>query len=241
MALLFSFGLAVAADPPAPATAPPLQGKVLEVKDVETYTYLRLKTRDGEIWAAVNKAPVKTGAEVTIVNPMIMKDFESKTLKRKFDRIAFGTLAGTAAAPAAAAAAAPTAAPAAAPAIDMGAMHAGMAKPVDVPDVKVAKATGADARTVAEIVSGRVALKDKPVVVRGKVVKFTPGVMGKNWIHLRDGSGAAADGTNDIVVTTKDETKIGDVVLVKGVVATDRDLGHGYKYKVLIEEATLGK
>jgi hypothetical protein len=241
MALLFSFGLAVAADPPASATAPPLQGKVLEVKDVETYTYLRLKTRDGEIWAAVNKAPVKTGADVTIVNPMIMKDFESKTLKRKFDRIAFGTLGGTAAAPATAAAAAPAAAPGAAPAIDMGAMHAGMAKPVEVGDVKVAKATGADARTVAEIVSGRVALKDKPVVVRGKVVKFTPGVMGKNWIHLRDGSGAAADGTNDVVVTTKDETKIGDVVLVKGVVRTDRDLGSGYKYAVLVEDATLQK
>jgi hypothetical protein len=240
MALLFSFGLAVAADPPAPATAPPLQGKVLEVKDVETYTYLRLKTRDGEIWAAVNKAPVKTGADVTIVNPMIMKDFESKTLKRKFDRIAFGTLGGTAAAPAAAASA-PAAAPAAAPAIDMGAMHAGMAKPVEVADVKVAKATGADARTVAEIVSGRVALKDKPVVVRGKVVKFTPGVMGKNWIHLRDGSGAAADGTNDVVVTTKDETKIGDIVLVKGIVRTDRDLGSGYKYAVLVEDATLQK
>ena len=237
MALLFSFGLALAADPPAPATAPPLQGKVLEVKDVETYTYLRLKTKDGEIWAAVNKAPVKSGADVTIVNPMIMKDFESKTLKRKFDRIAFGTLGGTAAAPAAAAAAAP----AAAPATDMGAMHAGMAKPVEVGDVKVAKATGADARTVAEIVSGRVALKDKPVVVRGKVVKFTPGVMGKNWIPLRDGSGAAADGTNDVVVTTKDETKIGDVVLVKGVVRTDRDLGSGYKYAVLVEDATLQK
>jgi hypothetical protein len=237
MALLFSFGLTLAADPPTPASAPPLQGKVLEVKDVETYTYLRLKTKDGEIWAAVNKVPVKSGADVTILNPMIMKDFESKTLKRKFDRIAFGTLAGAPAASAPAAAAAPGAAPA----LDMGAMHAGMTKPVDVPDVKVAKATGADARTVAETVAGRVSLKDKPVVIRGKVVKFTPGVMGKNWIHLRDGSGAAADGTNDLVVTTKDETKIGDVVLVKGVVRTDRDLGSGYKYAVLVEDATLQK
>ena len=236
VALLLSFGLAMAADPPAPAAAP-LQGKVLEVKDVETYTYLRLKTKDGEIWAAVAKAPIKTGADVTIENPMIMKDFESKTLKRKFDRIAFGTIAGTAAAPAAAAGAGSGGGMA----NDMGAMHAGMAKAVDVPDVKVAKATGADARTVAETVAGRVSLKDKPVVIRGKVVKFTPGVMGKNWIHLRDGSGAAADGTNDLVVTTKDETKIGDVVLVKGIVRTDRDLGSGYKYAVLVEDATLQK
>ena len=123
----------------------------------------------------------------------------------------------------------------------MAAMHANLAKPVEVADVKVAKATGPDARTVAEIVSGRVALKDKPVVVRGKVVKFTPEVMGKNWIHLRDGTGSAADGTNDVLVTSKDTAKIGDVVLVKGVVHTDRDLGSGYSYKVLVEEASLQK
>ena len=228
LAALLSLGAAWAATPPASAVAAPLKGTVLETKDVEPYTYLRLKTKDGETWAAVGKAPVKVGTEVTIENPAVMKDFESKTLKRKFDRIVFGTLAG--AGPAAAA-----------PAGDMAAMHANLAKPVEVADVKVAKATGPDARTVAEIVSGRVALKDKPVVVRGTVVKFTPEVMGKNWIHLRDGTGSATDGTNDVLVTSKDTAKIGDVVLVKGVVHTDRDLGSGYSYKVLVEEATLQK
>jgi hypothetical protein len=66
-------------------------------------------------------------------------------------------------------------------------------------------------------------------------------VLGKNWVHLRDGSGSAADNTNDVLVTTRDQARIGDVVLVKGVVHTDRDLGSGYSYKVLIEEATLQK
>jgi hypothetical protein len=94
---------------------------------------------------------------------------------------------------------------------------------------------------VAEIVAKRTELKDKPVEVRGQVVKFTPGVMGKNWIHLRDGTGSTADGTNDVTVTTKAEAKVGDVVLVKGVVRIDRDLGSGYAYKVLIEDATLAK
>ncbi len=124
---------------------------------------------------------------------------------------------------------------------DLGAMHEGMAKPIDVTDVKVPKASGADARTVAEIVGGGSQLKNKPVVVRAKVVKFTPGVMNKNWLHVRDGSGSATDSTNDLVVTTKDETKVGDVVLVKGVVHTDVDLGSGYTYKVLVENATLQK
>jgi hypothetical protein len=208
-----------------------LAGEVLEVRDVDSYTYLRLKTRDGETWAAVNRAPVQKGAQVTIENPMVMNNFESKALNRKFDTIVFGTLAGTAAAGAAAPGKGG----------DLGALHAGVAKPADVGDLKVAKATGPNARTVAEIVAKSAELKDKPIVVRGKVVKYTAAVLGKNWIHLRDGSGSAADGTDDVLVTTTDQAKIGDVVLVKGVVHTDRNLGSGYSYKVLIEEATLQK
>ncbi len=84
-------------------------------------------------------------------------------------------------------------------------------------------------------------LKDKPVAVRGKVVKYTPGVMGKNWIHLRDGSGSAADRTNDVLVTTTEETNIGDIVTAKGVVRTDKDFGSGYAYQVLVEQAKLQK
>jgi len=131
--------------------------------------------------------------------------------------------------------------PATQPPNDAVHMRAGAAKAVDVGDVKVPKATGPDARTVAEIVTKGTALKDKTVAVRGKVVKFTPGVMGKNWVHLRDGSGSAADGTNDVLVTTQDETKIGDIVLVRGTVRTDVNLGSGYAYKVLVEEAKLQK
>jgi hypothetical protein len=119
--------------------------------------------------------------------------------------------------------------------------HSGAPKVAFTGDVKVAKASGPDARTVAEVVTKSTELKDKPVVVRGKVVKFTGGVMGKNWIHLRDGSGSAADKTDDVLVTTKDQAGIGDVVVVKGKVRTDKDFGSGYAYKVLIEDATLQK
>jgi hypothetical protein len=65
--------------------------------------------------------------------------------------------------------------------------------------------------------------------------------MGKNWAHLRDGSGSEADKTNDILVTTLNDAKLGDVVTAKGVVHLDKDFGSGYSYKVLIEEATLQK
>lgn len=213
-----------------PASTPPasavVTGEVLEVKDVESYTYLRLKTKDGETWAAVSRAPVRKGAQVTIVNPMVMNNFESKSLKKTFPTILFGTLgnAGGSAPPAGK---------------DMAAAHSGMVKTPDAGDIHVPKASGANARTVAEIITKGAELKDKPVLVRGKVVKYTPGIMGKNWIHLRDGSGSAADNTNDIIVTTTNQAKTGDIVTAKGIVRTDKDFGSGYAYKLLIEEATL--
>ncbi len=222
----------------AAAEAPTLSGEVLEVKDVEAYTYLRLKTKEGEIWAAVNKSPVKKGAQVTVENAALMMNFESKTLKRKFDKIVFGTLAG---APKTASAGAMGATGAAPTSGSMAAFHSGLPKPADVGDVNVPKATGPDARTVAEIVGNPAKLKDKTVVVRGKVVKYTPEVMGKNWLHLRDGSGSAADGTNDILVTSAEPASIGDVVVAKGMVRTDVNLGSGYSYKVLVDGATLQK
>ena len=111
----------------------------------------------------------------------------------------------------------------------------------DLGDIKVPKAIGPNARTVEEVITKRVELKDKTVLVRGKVVKFTPEILNKNWIHLRDGSGSASDNTHDVVVTTNDQARAGDVVVVKGLVRTDKDLGSGYAYKVLIEEATLQK
>lgn len=217
-----------AADKPASApAAPTITGHVLEVKDVESYTYLRLKTKDGETWAAVGKTPVKKGAKVTIENVTVMNNFESRSLKQTFKTIAFGTLTGTGSGTAKTNTA-----------TDM--THPGNAKTVvDTAEIRVTKAVGANAWTVAEINTKAVELKDKPVVVRGKVVKYTPGIMGKNWLHLRDGSGTAAENTNDILVTTAVEAQLGAVVTVKGVVRTDKDFGSGYSYKVIIEEASI--
>jgi hypothetical protein len=218
--------MASEAAPPAPAQVAPLSGTVLEVKDVDPYTYLRLRTKDGEVWAAVPTAQIKAGAEVSIANPQVMNGFHSKSLNKTFDRIVFGTLAGSGA-------------QAAAP--NLGAMHAAPGKSQALPDVKVEKARGANAQTVAGIVTGAASLKDKPVVVRGQVVKFTADVMKKNWLHLRDGTGSSSDGSNDVLVVTNDTARVGDVVLIKGTVRTDRNLGSGYAYKVLIEEASVTK
>lgn len=144
------------------------------------------------------------------------------------------TLAGCAkkeeaAAPAAAAPEATT------PTMPPGEMHpAPVAPTADVDLTGIAKAEGG--KTVAEVFAEKDALAGQPVTFRGKVVKVNPDIMGKNWLHVRDGSGA--EGTNNLTITTAGTVpNVGDTVLVNGTVTLNKDFGMGYTYDVLIEDA----
>jgi hypothetical protein len=124
----------------------------------------------------------------------------------------------------------------------MAAQHAMAASgPADVGKIDVKKAEGTNGRTVAELFSQRAALKGQEVAVRGKVVKFTSGVMGRNWVHLRDGSGSREKKDDDVTITTNDVVAVGDVVLARGTVGLDKDFGAGYVYPVLIEGAKVAR
>jgi len=137
--------------------------------------------------------------------------------------------------PPAVTAAAPTA-PAASAAPQMPADHPA-AKPGEQVDLSgIAKAEGG--KTVAEVFAEKDALAGKLVSVRGKVVKVNGGIMGKNWLHVRDGSGA--EGTNDLTVTTAGELPaLGATVVVTGPVALDQDFGMGYQYVVMLQDAAV--
>jgi len=115
----------------------------------------------------------------------------------------------------------------------------GAKAPAPAEKIKVEKAKGADACTVSEAYGKAATLDKKTVVVRGKVVKVSKGIMGKNWVHLQDGSGDPAKGTNDLVATTQDDPKVGSVVTAKGTLYRDKDFGAAYKYRVIVEEATV--
>ena len=156
---------------------------------------------------------------------MLMTNFESKTLKRTFDEVYFGTL---------------TAADAAA-GVAAASQGAGTPPVVQANVGKVEKATGADARTVAEVWVQKAALVGKTVTIRGTVVKYNDGVMGKNWIHLQDGSGDAKLGTNDITVTSLDGAAKGQTITITGTVRADKDFGAGYAYAIIVENAKVVK
>lgn len=88
--------------------------------------------------------------------------------------------------------------------------------------------------TVAEVFAKKDALAGKNISVKGKVVKFSGGIMGTNWFHIKDGTGSA--GTDDLVVTSDDVAKVGDQVVVKGELSRDVDFGAGYKYAVIVQK-----
>jgi hypothetical protein len=231
-----------------------MRGKVLEKLEAPPYTYLKLQTASGEAWAAVPATQVPVGTDVGVANAFPMQDFESKTLNRKFPVVYFGTLAGEGAPQAqqgptqpanAQAGGAPAGMPGAMGAPDpaaVGAQHrAAAGGPNDVKVEKVAKASGADGRTVAEVYAQKGQLKEKPVTIHAQVVKYSPGIMGKNWLHVRDGSGQADKNDHDLTVTTQDDAKVGDVVTVKGTVRVDKNFGAGYAYPVIVEDAKVTK
>ena len=108
-------------------------------------------------------------------------------------------------------------------------------------EVKVEKATGDNAYTVQEIFAKNKELAGKVVRVRGKIVKYNPGIMGKNWIHIQDGTGEPLHSTHDLVVTSASGGTVGEIVTVQGKLAADKDFGAGYTYTAIIEEGTLVK
>jgi hypothetical protein len=111
-------------------------------------------------------------------------------------------------------------------------MPAPESAPVDVSGV----ARAAGGKTVAEVFAEKDSLAGKPVTLRGKVVKSNIGIMGKNWIHVRDGSGS--DGSNDLTVTTTTaQPNVGDTVLITGPLVLNKDFGMGYQYDVIVEDA----
>jgi len=196
-----------------------LAGEVVETLQSGGYTYIRIKNEGGEQWVAIPTAEVEVGQRMVFAPGDTMYDFESKTLKRKFDVIIFspGTmyLPGTQ--------------------MEKTTRDAGKSQKVE----KVEKAEGKSAYNVSGIYLKRTILDKKTVSVRGKVVKVSQNIMGKNFVHIQDGSGSAKERNNNLVVTTNDLPEVGDIVTVTGKVAANKDFGYGYKYDVIIEDAKL--
>jgi hypothetical protein len=212
----------------APAKQPkPISGRVLKTMESGGYTYINLKRKeDGKkIWVAIPKGKkIAVGKNIDLVAGEEFRNFESKTLNRKFDSIIFSVGA--------------VSKKGSASSTETLLSTPGSKGAMAAPEmVHVAKASGPGSYTVAELYRKKAELNGRKVVVRGKVVKVAQRIMKMNWIHLQDGTGTAGMKNHDLVVKTKALPKDGDTVTVTGTLLKDKDYGMGYRYEVLIDEA----
>lgn len=211
--------------PAAPArNADTVSGTVAETMNSGGYTYARLTGPDGDTWmAAPEILSVEVGDVLTGDVSMPMQQFRSRTLNREFDVIYFVSRVsrnGEVLAPV--------------PEPERG-RPAGPAPPA--PTEPVVTAPGG--LRVADVWAKRDALSGKTVLVRGRVVKANYEIMGVNWYHLQDGSGAEKDGSNDLTITSDAQARVGDVITISGTLTTNKDFGAGYAYQAIVEKATI--
>ena len=198
------------------------QVTVKEVLNANAYTYLLVTEGEKEFWIAVPKSDVKVGKTYTYEGGMEMKKFESKDLKRTFDSVFFVEGLIDPDAPAA--------------------TESAISPKNIIPDTaKLSKGItlAKGAISLHDLFSGRDKLEGKTVILTGKVIKFMPDIMSKNWIHLQDGT--SYNGFNDITITSLAKVKVDEIVTLKGTVVLNKDLGSGYKYDILIEDAVVVK
>ncbi len=208
---------------------------VLETINGGGYTYAKVD-EDGNIyWIAGPQTNISTGMKISFLEQMVMSDFTSKSLNKHFDQLVFVS---------AIVAADGSAQSAPEQTLTLEDAHANCdhskdaAAPAqmtqDAPSA-ISVTKNADGYTIEELYAKKDALKDKSIKVNAKVVKVSRNIMGKDWVHLQDGSGAA--GTDDIIATAVNSTvQVGDTVTADGIIKTNIDLGYGYNFSVLIEE-----
>lgn len=228
--------------------------KVVHTMNSGGYTYVEFLENGQSKWLAGPETKVAVGDSIEYSGGMKMSNFTSNTLKRTFPSILFVSQMNLAGAGAGKTAAGKSAGglPQSGPILQSplapigpggatapnphGSMHGSKGKePQKVVVGNISKADGG--LQVAEIFAKKESLKGKTVVVRGKVVKFNAGILGRNWLHIQDGTGTGAN--SDLTVTTSDTTVSGadKIVVVTGKVVIDKDFGAGYKYEVILEDA----
>ena len=192
-----------------------------EVIQSSNYTYLRVSDDNKDVWLAISRREVEKGKTYYYEPSIEMTNFESKELKRTFKSILFIDKFSDQ--------------PITAVKAATGNTSKGNQAAVAKEGVKVDPAAGGI--TIAQLYAGKDSYAGKTVKIRGEVVKYNPEIMGKNWVHLQDGTND--NGSFDIALTTSDTTKPGDVVTFEGAVTLKKDFGAGYFYEVIIENAKL--
>jgi len=223
-------------------------GTIVETMDASGYTYMLIDSDKEKTWVAIPKTQVKQGAKVTYESGMVMKNFASKSLDRTFETIIFSSgligekksdFHGAKTDDSFSNAVKTEQTKVAVPTPSMQASGGSSVAITPLQEVTVTKSDAANGYSVEEIFSQAQELNGQKVVVRGIVVKVSANIMGRNWVHLQDGTGNPMKNTHDIVATTSEHPELNSEVTIEGVVAAEKDFGAGYKYAAIIEQAKI--
>lgn len=183
------------------------QIKVLETLPTEKYIYLRVNDGSEEFWVATGKQNIRVGEKYFFKDGLLKTNFESKEYNRVFDKVYLVS--------------------------KLVAVDHSKNKPPNSSTVTSTK--HANSISIKELISQADVLEGKEVQITGKCTKINPNIMGRNWIHLKDGT----QDDYDLVLTSNQIIPQGHVVTIKGVLRRNLDFGAGYKYDILIEDAIM--
>ena len=198
---------------------------VKEILQANKYTYLRVTENGAEHWVALPKTDAELGKTYYYEGGSLMTGFKSKDLDRTFEEVYFITGIS-----------------------DVSTAKKGGNHSQSLPytanttteavkEVKIKPAKGGI--TIAQLYSKIETYADKLVKIKGEVTKYNAKIMGKNWIHIQDGTDHS--GHFDLTATTDADLKVGDVVYVEGKITLNKDFGYGYFYEVIMEDAKILK
>lgn len=211
------------------ASSIPHQIKATEVLQTKQYTYIKGKEGSEEIWIAVSKMDAEVGKIYFFQGGLRMSDFPSKELKRTFKEILFVDQIATTAS-----SVEKSAAPSQA---ETQMVSKGSSIDIEKKEIKIKRNSGDI--SIASLLKNKDTYSGKTISIKGQVVKFTPGIMKRNWIHLQDGT--AYSGKFDLTITTDETVKLGDVINIDGIITLNKDFGFGYFYEVIMENASIKK
>ena len=194
------------------------KGKVVETLNSGGYSYIKLVENKKEFWVAIKQTKVVKGETIEVVGQMWMNNFQSKTLKKTFDKILFAVKKGDNKAnvknPYMSVDTMPSLA---------GIVKKSHTKPSYSKAVKL---------SVKELKVKKNELKDKAVRVSGEVVKVSLAVMKSDWVHVVD-----SNGDKIIFRSANASVKVGDKVTASGTLNTDVDYGYGYTYETIVVDS----
>lgn len=223
VSLLFIFALNTWSQDKSDAMHPSVHKiELKEVIQTTSYTYLFVQQDTASLWMAIPKMEAEAGEIYYYHGGMEMRDFKSKELDRTFESILF--LNGLVD---------PDIVEGKKPGDDN--QEKKIEKKEEPEIINIQPAEGGI--SISELLANKNKYKGKSVRIRGKVIKYNTGIMGRNWIHLDDGSCETAG--CDLTATSTEETMNGEIITIEGTITLDKDFGAGYFYSLIMEDARI--